>query len=434
MSPVVESVHEQYTKGRRAQVLAGHFANLIPEGATVLDVGTGDGSIAASVQAVRPDVTIRGLEYQVRDDCAIPVEAFDGKTLPFTDDSFDYVSFLDVLHHTVDPMVLLREAKRVARRGLIIKDHLRQGFLGWSTLRFMDKIGNRRYGIELPNTYLSPSEWTAAWKALDLQPAEWRGSLGIYPAWADWWFGRGLHFFARLEHDEPSVANPLEHWHPGLSCVNERWEAAYNRFETPAEERDKFGRRFKELGIDQLPRDTAIVDIFCGRGNGLVVLRDWGFTNLTGVDLSPELLEQCPEAVRRIVADCTELNFEPGSVDAFIVQGGLHHLPRIPEDLEACLREVHRSLKPGGTFTVVEPWNTPFLRMVHAVTRTRVARALFPRFDAFATMVEEEWETYHQWLTRAPAIKAAFGTIFPDSEITTSWGKCRIIARKPLKS
>jgi ubiquinone/menaquinone biosynthesis C-methylase UbiE len=431
---VVESVHEQYAKGRRAQVLARHFADLIPEGASVLDVGTGDGSIAASVQAARPDVRIRGLEYQVRDDCAIPVEAFDGKTLPLEDDSIDYVSFLDVLHHTVDPMVLLKEAHRVARRGLIIKDHLRRGFLGGTTLRFMDKVGNRRYGIDLPNTYLTPAEWESAWATLSLDPVEWRGDLGIYPAWADWWFGRGLHFFARLEHAEAEPAEPLEYWHPGLSCVNEHWESAYNRFETPAEEREKFARRFTELGIDQLSRDTALVDIFCGRGNGLAVLRDWGFSNLTGVDLSPELLERCPGSVRRIVADCTDLKFDPDSVDAFIVQGGLHHLPHIPEDLDACLRAVHRSLKPGGTFYVVEPWNTLFLRIVHAITRTRPARALVPRFDAFSTMVEEEWETYHQWLTRDAAIKTAFCTIFPDSQFTASWGKCRIIARKPSES
>jgi ubiquinone/menaquinone biosynthesis C-methylase UbiE len=434
MSPVVESVHEQYAKGRRTQVLAAHFADLIPQSASVIDVGTGDGSIAASVQAARPDVSLHGLEYQVRDDCAIPVEAFDGKTLPLADDSVDYVSFLDVLHHTVDPMVLLKEAKRVARRGLIIKDHLRQGFLGGSTLRFMDRVGNRRYGIELPNTYLAPDEWESAWKTLGLEAVEWRGDLGIYPAWADWWFGRGLHFFARLEHASQQPSEPLEYWHAGLSCVNERWESAYNRFETPSEERKKFARRFKEMGIDQLPRDAALVDIFCGRGNGLVVLSDWGFRDLTGVDLSPELLEQCPGSARRIVADCRELKFEPESIDAFIVQGGLHHLPSIPDDLEACLKEVFRSLKPGGTFYVVEPWNTVFLQVVHTITRSRPARALFPRFDAFATLVEEEWETYHQWLTSASVIETVFRSVFPKSRITISWGKCRIIARKSRKA
>lgn len=428
MAQVVESVHEQYAKGRRAQVLARHFAQLIPPGSRVLDVGTGDGTIAASVLRERTDVAISGLEIQPREDCAIPAGSFDGKTLPFADGSFDYVSFVDVLHHTEDPMVLLREGCRVARRGLLIKDHLRRGFLGGGTLAFMDKVGNRRYGIQLPNTYLSPAEWEAAFGKLDLEAGEWRGDLGIYPAWADWWFGRGLHFFARLEKQPEGARREVEHWHPGLSCCNEKWEAAYERFESPSEEREKFRRRFRQLGIDKLPRDASVVDLFCGRGNGLSVLREWGFIELTGVDLSPELLRKCPEGVRLVVADCRELRFPENSVDAFIVQGGLHHLPRIPEDLEACLLEVHRSLKKGGTFFVVEPWSTPYLRAVHAITRMPVIRKRVARFDAFATMVEEEWETYAQWLSGKHEILDVFDRTFPSVRCTIGWGKCALVA------
>lgn len=430
MAPLVETVHEQYAKDRRARVLARHFAELVPEGASVLDVGTGDGRIAAEVQAMRPDIRLSGLEYQVRDDCAIPVEAFDGERLPYGDESFDYVSFLDVLHHTLDPMILLREAVRVARRGLVIKDHLRKGLFAAATLRFMDSVGNRRFGIDLPNTYLSLAEWEDTLRPLGLESGEWRAALGIYPAWANWVFGRGLHFFARLEKTAARDASGLEYWHSGLACCNARWEAAYRRFETSDEEREKFRARFRRLGIDRLPRDAAIVDVFCGRGNGLAVLREWGFTNLTGVDLSPDLLRQCPSGIRRIVADCTELRFEPGTVDVFIVQGGLHHLPEIPGDLERCLGGIRKALKPGGRFFVVEPWNTPFLRMVHAITRNPLARPTVRRFDAFATMVEEEWETYSRWLRNPDVILNTFRKAFPQVETQTARGKLHLIARK----
>jgi len=431
MPQVVESVHEQYAKDRRARVLARHFGQLIPPESTVLDVGTGDGRIAASVLEGRPDVAITGLEFQPRKDCAIPVQPFDGKRMPFEDGSFDYVSFLDVLHHTEDPLILLREGGRVARRGLIIKDHLRQGVLGAATLAFMDKVGNRRFGIQLPNTYLSPREWEAAFTRLHLERDTWRDRLGIYPFWADWVFGRGLHFFARLEKREPAKEPRLEHWHPGLSCCNGKWEAAYERFESASEERAKFRKRFRQMGIKRLDRQSTVVDIFCGRGNGLAVLKEWGFRDLTGVDLSPDLLRQCPKGVRLVVADCTQLRFPDDSVDVFIVQGGLHHLPRIPEDLEACLKEVCRSLKPGGRFYVVEPWETLFLRMVHVITRFPAIRRRVSRFDAFATMVEEEWDTYSQWLSKKREIRKAFAAIFSLESFSTAWGKCTIIARKP---
>jgi SAM-dependent methyltransferase len=430
MSQVVEAVHESYAKDRRARVLAAHFGGLIPRGSRVLDVGTGDGSIAAAVIAGRPDIEISGLEFQVRESCAIPVQGFDGESIPFPDNHFDFISFLDVLHHTHDPMVLLREACRVARRGLIIKDHLKEGCLAGRTLAFMDRVGNRRYGIDLPNTYWTRAEWESAWKALRLEAAEWREALGIYPAWADWVFGRRLHFFARMEFPDPEAGGGLEFRHPGLSCCNERWESAYNRFETAEEERAKFRSRFREMGIDRLPRETRIVDLFCGRGNGLRVLEEWGFTHLTGVDLSPELLRKSPAGIDRIVADCTDLRFAEKTVDVFIVQGGLHHLPRMPEDLDRCLEGVHRALKPGGVFYVVEPWDTPFLRLVHAVTRTRLARRLVPRFDAFATMVEEEWQTYSQWLRSGPAVLASFRARFPIVKVRKGWGKCRLIVQK----
>ena len=54
---------------------------------------------------------------------------FDGRTIPFDDGTFDAVTFVDVLHHTDDATVLLREAARVASTAVVIKDHLADGFL-----------------------------------------------------------------------------------------------------------------------------------------------------------------------------------------------------------------------------------------------------------------------------------------------------------------
>lgn len=223
----------------------------------------------------------------------------------------------------------------------------------------------------------------------------------------------------------------LIYWHPGLPCVNDRWEAAYNRFESPEQERAKFHKRFQWLGLDSLPADAAIADLFCGRGNGLAVLQSMGFTNLTGVDLSPDLLRQSPDSITRIVADCTDLKFNPASMDAFIVQGGLHHLPEIPADLDKCLESVIASLKPGGYFFIVEPWNTPFLRCVHRVTAIPPVRKILPKFDAFATMVEEEIETYSNWLSRPEEIRKCFEQRFIINREQTAFGKWMAVLQKP---
>jgi hypothetical protein len=39
------------------------------------------------------------------------------------------VLFVDVLHHSKDPMILLREAVRMVRKAIVIKDHTLAGLL-----------------------------------------------------------------------------------------------------------------------------------------------------------------------------------------------------------------------------------------------------------------------------------------------------------------
>ena len=103
------------------------------------------------------------------------------------------------------------------------------------------------------------------------------------------------------------------------------WEAAYLRFERPEEEIRKFIGRLNRLGARQWPSDAEIVELFCGRGNGLVALQRLGFTHLEGVDLSPRLIAQYKGSAKCTVADCRKLPFADRSKDVLIVQGGLHH-------------------------------------------------------------------------------------------------------------
>ena len=103
-----------------------------------------------------------GIDVLVRPETKIPVQPFDGQRIPFADGAFDAVSFVDVLHHTDDPIVLLREAVRVAKTAVVIKDHLADGVLARPTLRFMDWVGNAGHGVVLPYNYWTQPQWSRA--------------------------------------------------------------------------------------------------------------------------------------------------------------------------------------------------------------------------------------------------------------------------------
>ena len=195
----ISGIHTKHVFPRRKRVLVNHLASLMPPAAKVLDVGCGDGTLAAGLVAERPDVTIRGIDVLMRQETAIPVTIFDGEKIPSDDASEDVVMFVDVLHHTRDPMVLLMEAKRVSRRWILIKDHFRDGFLANETLRFMDWVGNAHFGVALPYNYWSSPQWNKGFEQLELKKGKQILELGLYPFWANWLFGRGLHFVLLLE-------------------------------------------------------------------------------------------------------------------------------------------------------------------------------------------------------------------------------------------
>ncbi|MGI9517782.1 MAG: class I SAM-dependent methyltransferase [Pirellulaceae bacterium] len=184
--------------GRRIDSLRQHLAELLPDSGTVLDLGCGDGLLASLLQQVLPETHFRGMDVLVREETKIPVESFDGESVPLDDNSVDTVMIIDVLHHTETPEVLLREAKRVARNSIVIKDHTDSGFLSNSTLRFMDWVGNARHGVALPYNYLSRSQWDELFGELGLQIEAWNGKPRMYGMPADLIFGRSLHFVTRL--------------------------------------------------------------------------------------------------------------------------------------------------------------------------------------------------------------------------------------------
>lgn len=110
--------------------------------------------------------------------------------------------------------------------------------------------------------------------------------------------------------------------------------------------------------LDRLARDlppgSAVLDLGCGAGVPVTRrLVDRGFA-VTGVDLSEKQLE----LARRLVpgaafirADMSELDFEPETFEAVVAFYSIIHVPRV--DHPALLADVHRWLRPGGSFLAI---------------------------------------------------------------------------------
>lgn len=200
--------HRHLVMRSRIEKLADHLAVFFPEGASVLDVGAGSGEIAAAVMARQPDIVFEGVDVLVRDDTAVPVRQFDGKNIPAKDGQFDLCMLVDVVHHAAEPQALLAEAARVARHGLVIKDHLAANSFDHAVLAITDWVGNRGHDVRLPYNYWPRSKWDLAFEEIGLRRQSEIIRLALYSPPFTHLFDRGLHFVARLEklggdHEEP---------------------------------------------------------------------------------------------------------------------------------------------------------------------------------------------------------------------------------------
>jgi SAM-dependent methyltransferase len=62
------------------------------------------------------------------------------------------------------------------------------------------------------------------------------------------------------------------------------------------------------------------------------------------------------------VIDARTLPFADGALRAIVATNVLHHVP----DIRAFLREAARTLAPGGRVVAIEPWPTPFSRIIYS--------------------------------------------------------------------
>jgi len=138
----------------------------------------------------------------------------------------------------------------------------------------------------------------------------------------------------------------------------------YNTFAQRATIRDENAKRmifrsFQRTIGQFLPADKSakILDIACGEGALLTFLREMGYRNLAGFDLSDENVSICHELGLEFVVkfDALELeNFSSGDkYDLIFALDILEHLPK--DKVAGFLNQIYRLLNLGGYIIVQTP-------------------------------------------------------------------------------
>lgn len=183
----------------RSRVLVREICPHLQVGDRILDVGCGTGALGRAIMdsSVCPEgVQVEGLERARRGNEAIPVHAYDGVTMPFADDSVDVVMLADVLHHEEDPIRLLSEARRVARRAVIVKDHLLGAPFAHARISLLDWAANAPHGVPCLYRYNTVSDWEDWYRKAGLTVKQELRSMKLYPPAYNWFFGNNLQYFA----------------------------------------------------------------------------------------------------------------------------------------------------------------------------------------------------------------------------------------------
>lgn len=201
---VVEKYEAWYGgPGRRADLLEKallmRLLDSLDSGQTLLDVGSGTGHFAryfnhAGLRVVGVDISMPMLRESARIGSP-PSVLGDARCLPFDDQSFDLVTIIATLEFATSPELVLREAMRVARRGLLIGALNRTSRIGlrirsdaeepWTSANLLTVRGLRRcIGAICGNHHVSVTWLTTLWPGLSRAlHLPWGDFIGMAVRW-----------------------------------------------------------------------------------------------------------------------------------------------------------------------------------------------------------------------------------------------------------
>lgn len=147
--------------------------------------------------------------------------------------------------------------------------------------------------------------------------------------------------------------------------------------------------------LQRLPKDGRILDGGCGLGEWTVFVSELGY-DVTGIDISERTIDRLTRSLpahRFLCRDIRATGFPDGSFDAYFTWGTFEHFEL---GMEACVREAHRILRPGGLLFA----SVPFQNWRHLLRDQGPLRSWDETYDARAGY--GALQRFYQWRFTKP--------------------------------
>lgn len=143
------------TKRKNTNWKSSLVSLFIKDGEKVLDFGCGDLSLAKSLKEIYPSLQITGVDVMKFANRSKDIKfiTYDGRSLPFKNNSFDTVVAFYVFHHCNDAIASFRECARVARKRVIFVESVFRHRIELPFMKIMDWIYNKVKPEPVPLSY-----------------------------------------------------------------------------------------------------------------------------------------------------------------------------------------------------------------------------------------------------------------------------------------
>lgn len=179
---------------------------------------------------------------------------------------------------------------------------------------------------------------------------------------------------------------------------SKKWEEAYFKDRRNLKSRK---RRIDIFDFNScLKKDPTILDLGCGDGLDMIILKQRGFGKIIGIDNSKKFIKICKKKGLNVqFASAYYLPFKNDSFDIVYINSVLHHL-----DLKKVLSEIKRILKPSGWLCFIEPRNCLIRRFLDFLTLSPLGKYL-PKLKNRRETLKIEYDDMYNWLNNQKNLK-----------------------------